>query len=427
VLEHEASERFARLASHAFRTVPHYQEAWSAVGVDSATVMTLRTLPRLPIVTKDTINAARTRLLSTSFHRDHLDVECTSGTTHARTEIYRDHACSVARFGRQWGVLRQCGYRPGDRRGLLWGVKKDLLQPGQRLPLRTRLRRYASADEVFCCTVIEPLELREYYERLRLFQPRVLYGYPSALYHLATFIRDEGLEPIRVERIICTAERLHPAHRAAMTEVFGGEVFNLYCTREHGCIGFECGRHNGFHVDIGSVVVEIVRDGEVMPPGEHGHIVVTDLLNHGMPLVRNLIGDVGVLSQETCGCGSPLPLLSGLDGRIAEMLYRPDGSSVVGWVLTFQFQDLPWIRLAQFVQMALGEVDVNVVLRAGTPSDGLQTISQRIGNVLGSSMIVRVNPCHDIERNPSSGKIQEVVCRISPPSSVSMKRQLSLV
>ena len=156
--------------------------------------------------------------------------------------------------------------------------------------------------------------LREYHDRLKRFQPDVLYGYPNAIREFAEYIQGEKLEPITVGKIFCTAEKLSEGTRNTLEEVFSGEVFNLYNTREHGCIGFECRKHNGFHIDIGNVHVEIMEDGKPVPAGQPGEIVVTDLLNYGMPFIRSRIGDRGALSPEPCDCGINLPLLSSLEG-----------------------------------------------------------------------------------------------------------------
>lgn len=364
---------------------------------------------------KDTIRTAKTSLISKAFSEAELDVDCTSGTTHTRTEFYRDRACGVARVGRQWGILEHSGYRPGDRRGLIWGMRQDLSLARPRLSLKARFRRFASSDEVFYCSVISHDDMFNYHARLRSFRPKVLYGYPTAIEQFGKFIQEEGLPSITVERIFCTAERLHPAQRALLQEVFSAEVFNLYCTREHGCVGFECHKHRGFHIDVGSVLVEILNERQPVSSGIAGEVVVTDLLNYGMPFIRYAIGDIGALSFEPCDCGCPLPILSTLDGRVADLLYRPDGSVVVGNLLSNLFTGLRSTRRVQFVQEEVDSLDVYLVLDAVAALNVQEEVVRRVGSIMGSGVTVRVHPVADIPRNPRSGKFQEVICRISEP------------
>ncbi|MGH9197398.1 MAG: hypothetical protein ACRD1T_16860, partial [Acidimicrobiia bacterium] len=181
---------------------------------------------------------------------------------------------------------------------------------------------------------------------------------------------------------------------------------------EHGCVGFECRTHSGFHLDVGSVAVEILKDGRPAAASETGEVVITDLLNYGMPLIRYAIGDVGALSNEPCDCGCPLPVFSGLDGRVADVLYRSDGSIVVGTVLSFLFTDLPSVHRVQFVQEDVSSLDVNLVLSPGAFTDIREPVIQRVRSIMGSETIIRLHPVPDIPRNPRSGKFQEVICKI---------------
>jgi len=254
--------------------------------------------------------------------------------------------------------------------------------------------------------------MREYYSRLRGFRPEVVYGYPSALTEFGLFIEERGLAPIRVDTIITTAERLSDAKRAQLHRLFGGEVFALYGTREYGCMAFECTRHDGYHIDAGSVVLEIVKDGRVARAGESGEIVVTDLLNYGMPFIRSRTGDRGALSADPCPCGNPLPLLKSLDGRVSELLYRPDGSRVPGLMLTDLFMQLPTIRYLQFVQESIDRLEVKLVV-AGELSETLRAqVVREVQQIMGGAIAIDIRLVDDIERNPRSGKIEEVICKV---------------
>jgi phenylacetate-CoA ligase len=412
VREH-ARERLRSLLRHAFETVPHYREAWHAAGFTPSAATTVRDLADLPLLTKDVIRERKTELVSRAVPVAAMHLDLTGGTTGTQTAFYRDHACRVARFGRQWGVLGYCGYEPGDTRGLVWGAHADVGAATAARGIKARVRQFASADETICCTVMSRDDMRAYHRRLSAFRPRVLYGYPNAIEQFARFVQDEGLPPIAVRRIFCTAEALHDRQRTLFQRVFGGEVFNLYCSREHGCAAFECGRHHGLHVDAGSVVVEILANGRPAQPGETGDIVVTDLLNYGMPFIRYVTGDRATACDAACDCGCPLPLIASLDGRTADTLVRPDGTTVAGLMLDDLFVDLPAIRHAQFVQHDVSSLDVNVVLTAGVTADLTAAVIREVRSIMGPEITVRIHVVDDIPRNPRSGKYQLVINKVS--------------
>lgn len=49
-------------------------------------------------------------------------------------------------------------------------------------------------------------------------------------------------------------------------------------------------KQEGLHLNIDHVVIEFLRDdGTVAKPGEEANIVVTELINHGMPLISDTV------------------------------------------------------------------------------------------------------------------------------------------
>jgi phenylacetate-CoA ligase len=417
-LARSAESKLRNILRHAYETTPFYRESWDAAGFRPSDTTTAEDLTRLPFLTKDIIREQKPRLVSSRFRPDELDLSYTGGTTGTQTAFHLDHACAVARLGRQWGILELCGFRPGDRRGLVWGVHADLPPENLGGSLKRWFRQYASAQEVLRCTLMSKELLAEYHARLLRFRPSVLYGYPSALVELGTFIEERRLEPIAVKSILTTAERLSSVQRQFLERNFRGTVFNLYCTREYGCLGFECHKHQGLHIDSGSVLVEITHEDRRVEAGQTGEITVTDLLNYGMPFVRSRTGDSAALATRPCECGSPLPLLTSFDGRATDLIYRPDGSVVPGLMFCDLFMDLPSIRFAQFVQEKPRELNVYVVVTADHSGAADERAIAQVQELVGRDMLVHLKRVPEITRTERSGKFREVICTIGRPRAV---------
>jgi phenylacetate-CoA ligase len=412
-LTRDVEAKLRSTLAHAFETVPYYRETWTAAGIDPSAFRQVGDLQRFPCVNKEIVKARKSSLVSSLHAEDTLDMELTGGTTGTQTSFYRDHACTVSRAGRQWGILGLCGYRPGMKRALVWGVHSDLPAGRANRTLKGWFREFARGQETLACTVMSEHDLTEYQRRVIDFGPDIMYGYPSAMEQLGRFITDRRLHPIRVKTIIATAERLATQQRSFLEQVYGGELFNLYCTREYGCVGFECDRHDGFHIDTESVFVEITRDGQPVAPGEIGEITITDLLNRGMPLIRSRTGDMGALAAAPCGCGSPLPLLKSLHGRVTDTLYRPDGSVVAGLMLPDLFADLPGIVAAQYVQTSIKALDVLLVVDDRYSKQVEQEAYRQVRELMGDEMEIRLVRVQEIRRNTRSGKYQEVICKVT--------------
>src|SRR5260370_22292708 len=92
-------------------------------------------------------------------------------------------------------------------------------------------------------------------------------------------------------------------------------------------------------VSADTFVVEIVPNDAIAKPA--GRIVITDLLNLSMPLIRYEIGDVAACAEDqNCPCGRNLPLLTGVQGRTTDFLRLPDGRHISAPGLTPVVEDM---------------------------------------------------------------------------------------
>ena len=120
-------------------------------------------------------------------------------------------------------------------------------------------------------------------------------------------------------------------------------------------IAAECEAHEGMHVPMENIIVEIVvrEGGEVRPAreGEVGEVVFTDLHNLGMPFIRYANGDLATQGPaRRCSCGRSLSRLEAVEGRTSELLRDGLGASVSGLSVSFLVQDVSAVRQFQAVQ-----------------------------------------------------------------------------
>src|SRR5262249_14918161 len=195
--------------------------------------------------------------------------------------------------------------------------------------------------------------------------PTLIFGHAHSVYLLAQYLKRKG-EPSCVSArgtlyhpkgVITTAMVLHSWQRRTIEEVFDCPVTNRYGCEEVSLIACECERHHGLHVNADSVYVEILRADDsgalTCParPGESGSVVVTDLTNRAMPIIRYQVGDVAGLSDRACPCGRGLPLLECIEGRDADYIVTPAGELISGISLTENFAlQVPGVAQFQIVQ-----------------------------------------------------------------------------
>jgi phenylacetate-CoA ligase len=159
--------------------------------------------------------------------------------------------------------------------------------------------------------------------------PLILRGMPSSLESLASYIDEYRFsKPIRPKILISISEMLLPTTRQKLKNTFDADVFDEYGLSETGVIGRECCKHNGFHINVVDYYVEIVnQDGTPIDNGIEGEIVVSNLYNSVIPLLRYKTGDYGVINSTPCTCGNNSPRIIRLTGRQLTRFIMPDGRS----------------------------------------------------------------------------------------------------
>jgi phenylacetate-CoA ligase len=142
-------------------------------------------------------------------------------------------------------------------------------------------------------------------------------GLPSYLKALIEKASELEFE-IFVGKAFFTAEPLPPSLRKWLHEHGVAIARQGYGTAECGNLGYECNQENGWHLPTDAIIeVCDINNGQPLPPGQTGEIVVT-LLNRDYALVRFGTGDLSSLSTEPCSCGLESARLMGWQGRIGD-------------------------------------------------------------------------------------------------------------
>ena len=111
------------------------------------------------------------------------------------------------------------------------------------------------------------------------------------------------------------------------------------------------------HISSDRIYLEVVDDNnQPVPDGCAGRILITDLTNTAMPIIRYEIGDIGTISkQRTCKGGRGLPKLESIQGRITDYIVSSDGKYVSGTALTTVVPQLNNVQQIQIIQKKKGK------------------------------------------------------------------------
>jgi phenylacetate-CoA ligase len=228
--------------------------------------------------------------------------------------------------------------------------------------------------------------LDQFVARIRERRPKMLFGYPSAISHIAAHAKKRGiaLNDLGVKVVFCTSERLYDHQREAISNAFACPVANGYGGRDAGFIAHECPA-GGMHITAEDIVLEIIDEqGNVQPNGVSGEIVVTHLATSDFPFIRYRTGDIGTLSSEICSCGRGLPLLKEIEGRSTDFVISSDGTVMHGLSLIYILRGIPGIKAFKVIQETRELTKVLLVTEPpfalGMIKDVIAGFKQRLGN-----------------------------------------------
>jgi phenylacetate-CoA ligase len=244
----------------------------------------------------------------------------------------------------------------------------------------------------------------------------MLFGYPSALSHIARHARGRGqrMDDLGVKVAFVTSERLYDEQRQQIEGAFGCPVANGYGGRDAGFIAHEC-PDGGMHLMAEDIVVELIgADGRPVPVGQPGEIVVTNLSTNDFPFVRYRTGDVAVMDERSCPCGRGLPLLREIQGRTTDFVIAADGTVMHGLSLIYILRDLPGLKSFKVIQESLERTRVLLIPEAGFPADAPSRIVAGFKRRLGEGVQIDVDIVETIPPE-KSGKFRYIVSHALPP------------
>jgi phenylacetate-CoA ligase len=354
------------LVEHAFANVPYYRQALRDAGVEPRDIAGLDDLSKLPLLTRD--DAARSFEVRKSTAPPFAEIaKMTSGSSGRPLSFGYDRDSEYWRQAVKLRGYAWAGYLPGHKSLHYWGTLGAFYDQAALRRLKVELDHRLRREHYLDCTDRSDAALEQVVNEIRARKPDVILCYAQAGAALARYVVDRGCRDWPTIPVICGAERAFPADREMLEKAFGHAVFETYGSREVMLIAAECPAHEGMHVSMENLIVElVVRDGErtrLAEPGEIGEVVVTDLHNYGMPFIRYQTGDLAVEKPAgRCACGRASTRLASVEGRTNDTLRDTAGRAVSGLMFNVIFSVLAdKVQEFQVVQRKDRSIDLLLV------------------------------------------------------------------
>lgn len=238
----------------------------------------------------------------------------TTGSTGKPVRVLVDRDTLSAQLRSRWIFFGWHGVNPGAPECRFWGRKETHLFRAQFKDFLLNRKNFNMENRNVDKFITE-------LSCLQKFKSSYFYGYPSLILKAAEIFDDPQKRSPKPQVIITTAEMLSETQREYLSSAFECPVVQEYGCSEVDIIAFECPKGN-YHLNNQRLYVEFSDTDDGLK-----EIIVTDLDNRCMPLLRYKIGDLVELVEGGCDCGLPFPVIKRVIGRTSDRLVPLSGGS----------------------------------------------------------------------------------------------------
>ncbi|MDR1738314.1 MAG: AMP-binding protein [Candidatus Symbiothrix sp.] len=167
------------------------------------------------------------------------------------------------------------------------------------------------------------------WDTINRIRPNTIMCVPSFILHIIKYAEEHGIDyrNSSVKKVVCIGENLREQDFSLnllgkrIKEKWDIELYSTYASTEMATTFAECEYGCGGHHHPELVICEVIdSEGNIVPDGEIGELVVTTLGVEGMPLLRFKTGDLVSFHTEKCRCGRHSMRVSPVVGRANHLL-----------------------------------------------------------------------------------------------------------
>jgi phenylacetate-CoA ligase len=396
------------LLDHCKQHVPYYRDIILKLGHDYHEDPEAY-LKRMPILTKKIMREQLEQLKSDDLDKRHWYYTTSGGSTGEPARVIQDYEADAWICAVSMLFNKLVGREVGEPEVMVWGSMRDIKEG--TLGLKARLINWLGNTTFLNSFHMTPDQIRRYIEIINTTKPKLITAYVETLRELARFSEENNL-PIKTDAaIISSAGTLYPFVREKVERVFQTHVYNRYGSRETGDVACERPGRDGLWVAPWGSYVEIVDEqGNPVPDGKEGIILITSLGNHAMPLIRYQIGDRGILSPRRDDASHTEQVMESVTGRTVDLIFNKKDEIIDDGYLLGLFDLKDWVARYQLVQKDVSCLEYRIVRANNDYTQAeLEDVVKNVRRIMGEDCEVTFNFMDEIPDIGTSGKFRYVV------------------
>ena len=301
---------------HAYEHTKYYRNLFDSIGLKPEDIRTAEDLVKLPILTKDMVNAHYDEFVPDNIS----SIRCRKGKTGGTTGKPMLYLCDE----NTWGYVtaakifywEKAGWHYGERfvafgSASLFGNKPSLVRRIYDMIRNEITLNSVNLNDNLC---------EKYAQIIKQRHIQFIYGYAASIFILAKYVKHHNLNIGKIKAVFTTSENLIDEYRHTIEDAFQCRVVDCYGARDAGITGYETAYHN---YEVGyNAIVELVDKID----DNTGAALTTNFLNYAFPLIRYQFGDELSLSNGAASYNGQL--ITRIEGRTADVMRLSNGRNL---------------------------------------------------------------------------------------------------
>lgn len=360
-------------------------------------------LAALPVLTREQLlDAGGAAYLSRP--ASELDLVTTGGTAGRPLPFYLDRDRSPREWAFVNSIWSSVGYRPGDRRAVIRGIRFPDMEKGWSWDPGLRelsLSPFDLSDE----------KIAEFLSLIERYRIRWLHGYPSAISLVCAYaLRAGWTPPEELAGCLLISEPVYRHERDLMRRALPGRsVLAFYGQSERVSMAGETLESPGvYRFEPLYGIAELVDDSgsPVERVGTRGRLVGTGFISQGMPLLRYDTGDTAELVEVAGASNNHRLAVRKIWSRYGqEYLVGKHGNLIPEAAVEFHISIEHGIREFQFFQDAPGVATLRVAPEVRGDVQAAESLRSEFLRQVSHVIDLRLEVVDEIETSPRGKRL----------------------
>ncbi|MCK5092493.1 MAG: phenylacetate--CoA ligase family protein [Gammaproteobacteria bacterium] len=402
------------LLAHAYETTGYYKTALDKIGYVTNEKITPEKWRTIPVLPRSHIQSFPDTLTSHKQLKQHGPVSeiQTSGSTGRPIKVKRTELNNL--FWRAF-TLREHLWHGRDFKGTLAIIRATKKNVG-RPPNGEHMEGWGPSTNIMFPTGPSAIlsiasNIEDQANWLMNLNPDYLLTYASNAKVLAQYFIDTKQKLPNLREVRTISEAVDDDMRVLINNAWQAPLTDIYSANEVGYMALQCPDHKHYHIQAENLLLEILdKNGDECKPGEIGRVVITDLHNYAMPLIRYEIGDYAEVGGP-CPCGRGLPVIKRILGRSRNMVILPDGTRFWPRFSYKKLWNIAPIQQIQLTQHNLETVEVKLACPEKMTATQESQFTALIQESIGHPFQITISYVDHIARS-KGGKHEDFVSKV---------------